>query len=155
MGLLVGSIATIPTGLRPCRTNRQVATPFCQIISKAVACLVDKTLEYAATQERRLNTLRWTLKFLVQWCWECFQVRCCRETLRQTLKRLGYSWKKAKKLLNKANPARRWSTRYSHNHEGLFLPEYGHDVNSYSSTDYSLGRVPLSLRRHQRPEVYK
>ena len=47
------------------------------------------------------------MKYLVQWCWDRFQVRYCRETIRQALKRQGYSWKKAKKLLNKADPAKR------------------------------------------------
>ena len=32
---------------------------------------------------------------------------CCRETIRGALHRLGLSWKKAKKLLGRADPARR------------------------------------------------
>src|SRR6202008_1312565 len=32
---------------------------------------------------------------------------CCRETIRAALHRLGLSWKKAKKLLGRADPARR------------------------------------------------
>jgi transposase len=32
---------------------------------------------------------------------------CCRETIRQALKRLGLSWKKARKLLNRADPEQR------------------------------------------------
>ena len=31
----------------------------------------------------------------------------CRETVRKALRRLGLSWKKARKLLNKANPKQR------------------------------------------------
>lgn len=41
------------------------------------------------------------------WVKEQFQIDCCRETVRRSLKALGFSWKKARKLLNKANPAKR------------------------------------------------
>ncbi|WP_263322482.1 IS630 family transposase [Endozoicomonas sp. Mp262] len=68
---------------------------------------MDRNLEKAASQEYSPIRPRWTLKYLVQWCWDQFQVRCCRETIRQALKRLGYSWKKAKKLLNKADTGKR------------------------------------------------
>lgn len=50
---------------------------------------------------------RWTLKRLVSWVWVRFQIDCCRDTLRKVLKGLGFSWKKARKLLNKANPKKR------------------------------------------------
>ncbi len=46
---------------------------------------------------------RWTLKRLVDWIKESFGVECCRETVRKALKKLGYSWKKWRKLLNKAD----------------------------------------------------
>jgi transposase len=38
---------------------------------------------------------------------ERFGTTCCRETIRAALHRLGLSWKKAKKLLGRADPARR------------------------------------------------
>ena len=38
---------------------------------------------------------------------ERFGRTCCRETIRAALHRLGLSWKKAKKLLGRADPARR------------------------------------------------
>lgn len=50
---------------------------------------------------------RWTLKRLVGWVKEQFNIDCCRDTLRKVLKQLGFSWKKARKLLNKANPLKR------------------------------------------------
>jgi len=50
---------------------------------------------------------RWSLKRLVKWVKDTFGIDCCRETLRKTLKTLGFSWKKARKLLNKANPEKR------------------------------------------------
>jgi transposase len=50
---------------------------------------------------------RWTLKRLVAWVKTTFGIDCCRDTLRKVLKDLGFSWKKARKLLNKANPAKR------------------------------------------------
>src|SRR4051794_13395412 len=50
---------------------------------------------------------RWTLRRLVGWVGERFGRTCCRETIRAALHRLGLSWKKAKKLLGRANPQRR------------------------------------------------
>ena len=51
--------------------------------------------------------MRWTLKRLVRWVNEAFKMECCRETVRKCLKTLGFSWKKARKLLNKANHEKR------------------------------------------------
>jgi transposase len=50
---------------------------------------------------------RWTLWRLVGWARERFGILCCRETIRAALHRLQLSWKKAKKLLGRADPARR------------------------------------------------
>lgn len=50
---------------------------------------------------------RWTLKRLVTWINKQFNIECCRETVRKTLKNLGFSWKKARKILNKANSEKR------------------------------------------------
>src|SRR4051794_40841613 len=47
---------------------------------------------------------RWTLKRLVLSVRERFGHRCCRETIRAALHRLKLSWKKAKKLLGRADP---------------------------------------------------
>src|SRR4029453_15628596 len=44
---------------------------------------------------------------LVAWVRERFGRICCRETIRAALHRLDLSWKKAKKLLGRANPVRR------------------------------------------------
>jgi transposase len=44
---------------------------------------------------------------LVDWVRERFGLRCCRETIRAALHRLKLSWKKAKKLLGRADPERR------------------------------------------------
>jgi len=43
----------------------------------------------------------------VAWVRDTLKIDCCRETLRKVLKRLGYSWKKARKLLNRDNPDKR------------------------------------------------
>ena len=43
----------------------------------------------------------------MEWVNDQFQLNCCRETVRKRLKLLGFSWKKARKLLNKANPQKR------------------------------------------------
>ena len=50
---------------------------------------------------------RWTLRRLVDWVRERCGLRCCRETIRAALHRLDLSWKKAKKLLGRADPAKR------------------------------------------------
>jgi transposase len=61
-------------------------------------------------QERRKKTQpipRWTLKRFVQWVQQKWKIDCCRETVRKAIKQMGFSWKKAKKLLNKGNTAKR------------------------------------------------
>jgi transposase len=50
---------------------------------------------------------RWTLRRLVSLVHERFARRYCRETIRAALRRLDLSWKKARKLLGRANPERR------------------------------------------------
>ena len=50
---------------------------------------------------------RWTLKRRVGYVRERFGRSCCRETIRAALHRLDLSWKKAKKLLGRADPQRR------------------------------------------------
>src|SRR5215217_5544464 len=50
---------------------------------------------------------RWTLHRLVGWVRERFGLVCCRETIRAALHRRKLSWKKAKKLLGRANPEQR------------------------------------------------
>ncbi|MCY7408057.1 MAG: IS630 family transposase [Alkalinema sp. CAN_BIN05] len=72
--------------------------------------VIRQALETAATppQTRTEPALPcWTLKRLVLRLWEKFQIKCCRNTVRQVLKCLGFSWKKARKLLNKANTEKR------------------------------------------------
>lgn len=59
-------------------------------------------------QENQEFLSRWTLKRLVSWINEQFNIECCRETVRKTLKQLGFSWKKARKILNKANTKKRF-----------------------------------------------
>jgi transposase len=54
-------------------------------------------------------TVRWTLKRLVRWVEDNFQLPMSRETIRAVLHRLGLSWKKGKKLLARADPAARQS----------------------------------------------
>ncbi|MEM9092684.1 MAG: winged helix-turn-helix domain-containing protein [Cyanobacteria bacterium P01_F01_bin.53] len=59
-------------------------------------------------QERTQSLLpRWTLKRMVAWVKTTFNIDCSRESLRKILKRLWFSWKKARKLLNNANPSKR------------------------------------------------
>ncbi len=50
---------------------------------------------------------RWTLKRLVIWIETKFNIRPSKETVRKALKRLNFSWKKAKALLNRASTGAR------------------------------------------------
>lgn len=84
------------------------------VLSAEVEQVLDETireaLTFAATppQERLSSPIpRWTLKRQESWVKQKFNLDCCRETLRNVLKQLGFSWKKARKLLNKANPDKR------------------------------------------------
>ena len=81
---------------------------------KTVEAEIDRVirhaLEVAATppQKRTQTPLpRWTLKRLVAWVQKKFKIDCCRDPVRKVLKRLGFSWKKARKFLNKANTEKR------------------------------------------------
>ena len=47
------------------------------------------------------------MRRLVGWVRERFGLRCCRETIRKALHRRKLSWKKAKKLLGRADPEQR------------------------------------------------
>ena len=58
-------------------------------------------------REQKSHLPRWTLKRLGKWLESKLGLRCCRETIRKALRGLGFSWKKARKLLNKANPQKR------------------------------------------------
>ena len=60
-------------------------------------------LAAVAPQERKTKpTPRWTLKRFVQWLKDQWKIDCCRETIRRSLKQLGFSWKKAKKRCDPA-----------------------------------------------------
>jgi transposase len=75
-------------------------------IANNLSIEITQYLDYAKLppQEREDNFQpRWTLKRLVEWLEKKYEFTCCRETCRKALKKLGFSWKKAKKLLNKAN----------------------------------------------------
>jgi hypothetical protein len=59
-------------------------------------------------QDRKEEPIaRWTLKRLVNWVKKQFNLDCSRETVRKSLKKAGLSWKKSRKLLNKANSEKR------------------------------------------------
>lgn len=65
-------------------------------------------LSATAPQERTQITIpRWTLKRLVEWVKTQFRLDCSRQTICKTLKKLGFSWKKARKLLNKGDTKKR------------------------------------------------
>jgi len=67
-------------------------------------------LEYSRQAPETRDTVfmpRWTLKRFVSWIKHDFAISCCRETVRKALHKLGFSWKKYRKLLNKASPEER------------------------------------------------
>jgi transposase len=83
---------------------------FTPALEPGVDGVIREALKQAATPppERTAPPApRWTLKRLQGWLQAQGQDECCRETIRQALKRLGLSWKKARKLLNKADPDQR------------------------------------------------
>ena len=74
------------------------------VLSPAVESELGKQIREAlalaavAPQERKEKPIpRWTLKRFVQWLKNQWKINCCRETVRRSLKQLGFSWKKAKK----------------------------------------------------------
>jgi transposase len=79
-------------------------------IEQALDEQIRDALRLSATppQERTEQAIpRWTLKRLVEWVKAQFQIDCCRQTICKSLKGLGLSWKKARKLLNKGNTKKR------------------------------------------------
>jgi transposase len=81
-----------------------------KVVEAEIDQVIRKALEVAATPPQNRTEApipRWTLKRLVVWIREQFEIDCCRDTIRKVLKRLGFSWKKARKLLNKANTQKR------------------------------------------------
>src|SRR3954469_11824395 len=84
------------------------AAPLCAQIAAALRDAVCAAQRTAATPPREGAdpAPRWTLKRLVLSVRERFGRRCCRETICAALHRLKLSWKKAKKLLGRANPER-------------------------------------------------
>ena len=93
--------------------------PFCQKIQEALYDQVTGTIDAIAnrltvpeeTPSPKSVPLpiprRLTVKELVAWVQEQFGIICSRETIRKTLKKLGFSWKKAKNLLGKADSEKR------------------------------------------------
>lgn len=81
-------------------------------IKNSLAINVIEALDRAENppqNERESHQPRWTLKRFVTWLEEKFQLSCCRETIRKALKSMGFSWKKARKILNKASVSKRES----------------------------------------------
>src|SRR5512143_1338115 len=83
---------------------------FTPALEQSLDGVIRQALKQAVTlpQERTAPPApRWTLQRLQTWLQSQSQGGCCRETIRQALKRLGLSWKKARKLLNKADQHQR------------------------------------------------
>ncbi|MBE5232259.1 MAG: winged helix-turn-helix domain-containing protein [Microcystis aeruginosa PMC 728.11] len=90
--------------------NRRTPPPFSPEIEQGLHREIRYALELAATppQERKEEPIpRWTLKRLVNWVKKQFNLDCSRETVRKSLKKAGLSWKKSRKIFNKANSEKR------------------------------------------------
>lgn len=103
MGSQIQQIRTREPNLQ---TNRREPAPFFSKITEDLAELIKKDLEKAENppqnEENPVFTPRWTLRRFVDWLKQNHGIRCCRETVRQTLIKMKFSWKKFRKLLNKA-----------------------------------------------------
>ena len=86
-----------------------MAAPLCPEIETALGDAVRAAQQTAASPPvaGADPKARWTLKRLVAFVQARFGRLCCRDTIRAALHRLDLSWQKAKKLLGRANPARR------------------------------------------------
>jgi transposase len=99
--------ASGPKAVRYHRTGGRPA--FCGAIEAGLGALV-REAQAAAARPSRIDEApppRWTLRRLVGWVREQFGRTCCRETIRAALHRLKLSWKTARKLLGRADPAQR------------------------------------------------
>src|SRR4051795_8674403 len=105
----VGCTPITPRSLIRSRSAAPAAAPLCAKIAAALREAVCAAQRTAATPPREGAdpAPRWTLKRLVLSVRERFGRLCCRETIRTALHRLKLSWKKAKKLLGRADPERR------------------------------------------------
>jgi transposase len=65
------------------------------------------TIEVLIERAEAGKPFPWTLRRLVSYLADEFNIKVCRETVRRCLKSLEYSWKKAKKLLTRADPDKR------------------------------------------------
>ena len=105
----VGSTPITPRVLTRSGFAAPAADPLCAQIAAALRDAVCAAQRTAATPPREGAdpAPRWTLKRLMLFVREGFGRLCCRETIRAALHRLKLSWKKAKKLLGRADPERR------------------------------------------------
>jgi transposase len=96
-----------PEAVRYHRTGGR--PPFCVEVEAALGAVIRDAQEAAAQPPTvgGASPPRWTLGRLVQWVHQQFGRTYCRETIRAALHRLKLSWKKAKKLLGRADPVKR------------------------------------------------
>src|SRR5215217_6782015 len=104
-----GCTPITPKGLVRSRSAAPAADPLCAKIAAALRDAVCAAQRTAATPPvvGADPAPRVTLKRLVLFVRERFGRLCCRETIRAALHRLKLSWKKAKKLLGRADPKQR------------------------------------------------
>src|SRR3982751_6137038 len=106
----VGSTPITPRVLTRSGFAAPAADPLCTKIAAALrdaVCAAQRTAATPPPREGADPAPRWTLKRLMLFVRERFGRRCCRETIRTALHRRKLSWKKAKKLLGRADPERR------------------------------------------------
>lgn len=109
--------------------------------------IVHSVLE-SVPKDHNLPGRGWTLKKLRQWVADKFGTTVCRNTIRSVLHRAGLTWKKCKKLLGKANPAkredflRRFEELYRQMCDGRVILIYVDEAHFHRDLDlgYSWGR---------------
>lgn len=86
-----------------------MAAPLCPDIAGALGDQVRTAQHQAASPPVAGAAVkpRWTLRRLAGFVQAQFGRHCCRETIRRALHRLKLSWKKARKLLGRADPGQR------------------------------------------------
>ena len=151
------SLQSVGTNQPRISTYRWTVPPFA---SEEQVKLVDIVIN-SQPVDHQLSGYGWTLKKLRQWLINLSGRPVSRNTLRTILKQAGLSWKKCKKLLSKANAARRaefvaqFERLYEQMCQGEVRLIYIDESHFHQDLDlgYSWGRVgqPLWRESHSPP----
>ena len=109
----------------------------------------------APSCDKKRSWWRWTTRTLRTRIEEVFGIDVCKETVRRVLHRIGLSWKKAKKLLAKANPEQRIAFVADIRalldrvlHEEILVLAYIDEGHVHQDADMGYGWSPRGQRLH-------